>query len=126
MFTAHQLRVFLRSLCNLDPYTFTDEVVEHFSGEDENHQQTPEEILASALNHVPNEKLTSFALRLAFTGYVDIPRENEFDFLAEAEAAFVPPPPAKKKPKPNNPTLIKASPKAAPKKAATSKKKVAA
>jgi len=104
--------------------------VEHFSGEDENHQQTPEEILASALNHVPDEKLTSFALRLALTGYVDIPRENEFDFLAEAETAFVPPTPAKKKPKANKPTLIKtstkASRKAAPKKAATAKKKVAA
>jgi ParB family chromosome partitioning protein len=130
MFTAHQLRVFLRTLCNLDPYTFTDEVVEHFAGEDENHQQTPEEILASALNHVPDEKLTRFALRLALTEYVDIPRENEFDFLAEAEAAFVPPTPDKKKPKANKPTLIKtstkASPKAAPKKAAAPKKKVAA
>ena len=130
MFTAHQLRVFLRTLCNLDPYTFTDEVVEHFAGEDENHQQTPEEILASALNHVPDEKLTSFALRLALTGYVDIPRENEFDFLAEAEAAFVPPPPEKKKSEANKPTLIKtstkASPKAAPKKATTPKKKIAA
>jgi ParB family chromosome partitioning protein len=106
MFTAHQLRVFLRTLCNLDPYTFTDEVVEHFAGEYENQEQTPEEILASALDHVPGEKLTSFALRLALTGYVDIPREHEFDFLAEAETAFVPPPPAKKKPKTNKPTPI--------------------
>jgi hypothetical protein len=43
---------------------------------------------------------------------------------------FVPPQLAKKKPKANKPTLIKtntkASPKAAPKKAATPKKKVAA
>jgi hypothetical protein len=57
---------------------------------------------------------------------VTIPRENELDFLAEAEAVFVLPPPAKKKPKSNKPTLIKAStkasPKAAPRKAATPKK----
>jgi len=87
-------------------------------------------ILASALSETPDEKLTSFALRLALTGYVGIPRESEFDFLTEAAAAFVPPSPAKKKPKANKPTPIKASaptsPKAAPKKAATSKKKVAA
>jgi ParB family chromosome partitioning protein len=129
-FTAAQLRVFLSALCNLDPYTITEDVAEYFAEENNDHQQTPEEILAAALSQTPDEKLTSFALRLALTGYVTIPRENELDFLAEAEAMFVPPQPAKKKPKANKPTLIKgstkASPKAAPKKAATSKKKIAA
>ena len=128
-FTAAQLRVFLSALCNLDPYTITEDVAEHFAGEDNDNQRTPEEILAAALSQTPDEKLTSFALRLALTGYVTIPRENELDFLAEAEAAFIPPP-AKKKPKANKPTLIKggtkSSPKVAPKKATTSKKKVAA
>jgi len=126
MFTAHQLRVFLRTLCNLDPYTFTDEVVEHFSGEDENHQQTPEEILASALDHVPDEKLTSFALRLALTGYVDIPRENEFDFLAEAEAAFVLTAPKQSLIKRRKPTAIKPTEKNPTKKSSPLKKKIAA
>ena len=45
-FTAAQLRVFLRALVNLDPYTLTDDVAEHFAGDDENNQQTAEEILA--------------------------------------------------------------------------------
>jgi ParB family transcriptional regulator, chromosome partitioning protein len=129
-FTAAQLRVFLHALCNLDPYTITEDVADHFAEENNEHQQTPEEILAMALSQTPDEKLTSFALRLALTGYVTIPRENELDFLAEAEAVFVPPPPAKKKPKANKPTLIKgstkASAKAAPKQASTSKKKIAA
>jgi ParB family chromosome partitioning protein len=129
-FTAAQLRVFLSALCNLDPYTITEDVADYFAEENNDHQQTPEEILATALSKTPDEKLTSFALRLALTGNVTIPRENELDFLAEAEAMFVPPQPAKKKPKANKPTLIKgstkASPKAAPKKAATSKKKGAA
>ncbi len=113
MFTAAQLRVFLRALCNLDPYTFTDEVVEHFAGDDENHQQTPEEILAVALAEVPDEKLTSFALRLALTGYVDIPRESDCDFLTEAESAFVLPDPRKEKKTRKAPTPIKATPKKA-------------
>jgi ParB family chromosome partitioning protein len=109
MFTAHQLRVFLRTLCNLDPYTFTDEVVEHFAGEDENHQQTPEEILAAALSETPDEKLTSFALRLALTGYVTIPREGELDFLSEAAAAFIRPKPQADKKQKKAPTPIKAA-----------------
>jgi ParB family chromosome partitioning protein len=130
MFTAAQLRVFLRALCNLDPYTITEDVAEYFAEENNDHQQTPEEILAAALSQTPDEKLTNFALRLALTGYVTIQHENELDYLAEAEAVFVPPPPPKKKPKANKPTLIKtntrASPKTAPKKAAKSKNKVAA
>jgi len=121
MFSAAQLRVFLRALCNLDPYTITDDVAEHFAGDNENNQQTAEEILSSALSETTDDKLTSFALRLALTGYVAIPREIEFDFLSEAEAAFVPPQPAKEKKPKKAPRLIKG----AAKKAAT-RKKVAA
>jgi ParB family chromosome partitioning protein len=120
-FTPAQLRVFLRALVNLDPYTLTDDVAEHFAGDDENHQQTAEEILASALTETPDEKLTSFALRITLTGYVAIPSEGELDFLTEAAAAFVPPQPPKEKKAKETPTLIKA----ATKKTAT-KKKVAA
>jgi ParB family chromosome partitioning protein len=120
-FTAAQLRVFLSALCNLDPYTITEDVADHFAEENNDHQQTPEEILAAALSETPDEKLTSFALRLALTGYVTIPRENDLDYLAEAEALFVPPPPVKEKKPKKSPIPIKA----APKKAAT-KKRVAA
>jgi len=121
MFTAVQLRVFLSALCNLDPYTIADDVAEHFAEENNDHQQTPEEILAAALSQTPDEKLTSFALRLALTGYVTIPRENDLDYLAEAEAAFVSPPQAKEKKTKKSPTPIKVI----PRKAAT-KKRVAA
>jgi ParB family chromosome partitioning protein len=62
-----------------------------------------------------------FALRLALTGYVTIPNENELDYLAEAEALFVPSPPVKEKKPKKSPIPIKAT----PKKAAT-KKRVAA
>ena len=120
-FTAAQLRVFLSALCNLDPYTINEDVADHFAEENNDHHQTPEEILAAALSQTPDEKLTSFALRLALTGYVTIPRENELDFLAEAEALFVPPPPLKEKKPKMSPIPIKAT----PKKAAT-KKRVAA
>ncbi len=130
MFNAVQLRVFLSALCNLDPYTITDDVAEQFARDSENNQRTAEEILAAALSETPDEKLTSFALRLALTGYVEIPRESEFDFLAEAEAAFVLLPPAKTQPKAKKPTPIKeipaSKPKVGPKKVAKSKKADAA
>jgi len=120
-FNPAQLRVFLRALVNLDPYTLTDDIAEHFAGDDENNQRTAEEILASALTETPDEKLTSFALRIALTGYVAIPSEGEIDLLAAAAAAFVPPQPPKEKKAKKTPTPIKT----ATKKTVT-KKKVAA
>jgi ParB family chromosome partitioning protein len=120
-FTVVQLRVFLRALVNLDPYTLTDDVAEHFAGGNENNQQTAEEILLSTIDGLTDDKLTDFALRLALTGYIDIPREGEFDFLTEAEAVFIPPQPKKEKKPRKAPTPIKA----ATKKTST-KKKVAA
>jgi ParB family chromosome partitioning protein len=120
-FTPAQLRVFLRALVNLDTYTLTDDVAEHFADDDGNNQRTAEEILASALTETPDEKLTSFALRIALTGYVAIPPEGEIDLLTAAAAAFVPPQPPKEKKAKKTPAPIKA----ATKKTAT-KKKVAA
>ena len=109
MFTAAQLRVFLRALVNLDPYTLTDDVAEHFAGDNENNQQTAEDILLSTIDGLTDDKLTGFALRLALTGYIDIPREGEFDFLTEAEAAFAPPQPKNQQKSKKPPTLIKAA-----------------
>ena len=83
------MRVFLRALVNIDAYSFADDVAEHFVGEDDNNQQTAEGILAAALSETPDEKLTSFALRIVLTGCVAIPRESEFDFLREGEAVFL-------------------------------------
>jgi ParB family chromosome partitioning protein len=67
--------------------------------------------------------LTGFAVRLVLTAHAAVPRESELDFLAEAEAAFVPPPPKKnsKPKKAKAPTSAKASAKKA-----TTKSKIAA
>jgi ParB family chromosome partitioning protein len=78
--------------------------------------------MASALTETPDEKLTSFALRIALTGYVAIPPEGEIDLLGEAAAAFVPPQPPKEKKAKKAPTPIKT----ATKKTVVKKKKVAA
>ncbi len=99
MFTTAQLRTFLRLLVYIDPYSFLEEVASHFAGNDENAQQTDEEIVLAALENTADDKLTSFALRLALIDHVSIPRENEPDPLSEAEGVFAPPQPKSSKPK---------------------------
>ncbi len=130
-FTAAQFRVFLHALINLDPFDFGEDVAAYFVGDDENNQQTRDDVLASTLTSLPDEKLTGFALRLALTGHTDIPRESDFDFLAEAESVFVPPQSKKTSAKKVNKTKpITTRPQAAPKittkRAALGKKKIAA
>ena len=93
---AAQLRVLLRALVNLDPYTFADDLAEDITADNENEQRSAEEVLLSTIDATANDQLTRFALRLALAGHVGIPREGEFDFLSEAETVFVPPQPTKR------------------------------
>ena len=124
MFSATQLRVFLRALVTIDPYAF-DDVAEQLAANDENNQQTSEEILLSTIDGLPDDKLTGFALRLVLTAHTPIPRESEIDFLTEAEAAFAPPEPKKTaSKKAKTATPIKTAQKNAAK--TTTKKQVAA
>jgi ParB family chromosome partitioning protein len=124
---AAQLRVLLRALVNLDPYTFADDLAEDIAGDNENERRSAEEVLLSTIDATADDKLTRFALRLALAGHVGIPREGDFDFLTEAETAFVPPQstkgaPAKKAKQPtpvNSPT--NGVPKAKPQRATSNK-----
>ena len=131
-FTAMQLRVLLRAIVNLDPYTFADDLAEDIAADNENEQRSAEEVLLSTIDATADDKLTRFALRLALAGHVGIPREGEFDFLTEAEAVFAPPQPKKKAAtkKATQPTPIQSSAKAitqaTAQKAASRKKKIAA
>ena len=83
------MRVLLRAIVNLDPYTFADDLAEDIA--DENERRSPEEMLLATINGTADGKLTRFAVRLALSGHVGIPRENEPDFLTEADAVFTPP-----------------------------------
>ena len=124
-FTAPQLRVFLSALVNLDPYDFAEDVAEFYVRADENNQQIPEEVLSSTIATLPDNELTAFALRLVLTGHTDFPRENDIDFLTQAEAVFVVPQPTKAQAKKQKSTVIK-EPKPSPKKTTPPKKKLAA
>ena len=77
-------------MIHIDPYDFIDDVAAHFVGDDENNQQGAEEVLLSVIDGLDDEKLPGFALRLALTGHVDVPREGEIDHLTEAEKLLVP------------------------------------
>jgi ParB family chromosome partitioning protein len=87
MFNAAQLRVLLAALVNLNP-DFVDDVAALIVGDDENNQQTADEVLASTIAAIRDEKLPGLTLRLLLTAYTAIPREGAVDYLAEAEAAF--------------------------------------
>jgi ParB family transcriptional regulator, chromosome partitioning protein len=89
-FTTTQLRVLLRAIVNLDPYTFAGDLAEYITGDNENEQRSAEEILLSTIDATADDKLTCFVLRHVLAGHIGIPREGKFDFLTEAEAAFVP------------------------------------
>jgi len=87
-FSGPQLRVLLRALIHIDSYDFADNVAAHFVGDDENNQQSADEVLLSVVDGMEDDKLPAFALRLALTVHVDIPREGEIDHLIEAEKLF--------------------------------------
>jgi ParB family chromosome partitioning protein len=89
-FNATQLRFFLRLVVYIDPYSFLEEITSHFAGDDENHGQTQQELVLSALDTTSDGKLTSFALRLALTDHLGLPRDTDPDLLSEAEALFAP------------------------------------
>lgn len=116
-FTAAQLRVLLRAIVNLDPYTFVDYLVEDMA--EDNERRSAEEVLLADLDNTADNQLTHFALRLALSGHVGIPRENEFDFLTEAAALF--PQTKPKQTSGRKPTLVTGS-----KTKPAAKKKVAA
>jgi hypothetical protein len=92
-----------------DPYTFVDDLADDLAGENENEQRGAEEVLLSTIDGLTDDSLTGFAVRLALAGHRSIPREGEFDFLAEADQVFGPPPPSedKKPKKAKKPTLVK-------------------
>ena len=124
-----QLRVLLRAIVNLDPYTFADDLAEDIA--DESERRSTEEVLLATIDVTADDKLTRFAIRLALFGHVGIPREKEFDFLSEAEPAFAPPQPTKKTKnrKAKRPTPIQATEAAAkqkPKKTSVTRKQIAA
>ena len=123
VFTTAQLRLFLRLVVYIDPYSFLEEVASHFAGNDENLEQTEQEIVLAALADSADDKLTSFALRLALSDHLAIPRDTDPDLLSEAEALFAPAQAqTKKASKPKtNPTLVKPA-----EKTATAKKQKAA
>jgi len=127
-FTAPQLRVVLRAIVNLDPYTFADDLAEDIAAENENEQRSAEELLLATIDATADERLTVFALRLALSGHVGIPSENEFDFLTEAEAVFAPLKPQKKTSaaKAKKPTLVKPQGKTPNNKSKAAKKLIAA
>jgi ParB family transcriptional regulator, chromosome partitioning protein len=106
-FSGPQLRVLLRALIHIDSNEFADDVAAHFVGDDENNQQSADEVLLTVIDGLEDGKLPAFALRLALTSHVDIPREGETDHLIEAEKLIAPAQPKMAVKKPTTKALKK-------------------
>jgi ParB family transcriptional regulator, chromosome partitioning protein len=89
-FTNSQLRLFVQLLLTLSPYGLFEDVAEHFSGQDENHDKTEDELLNDALASCEDDKLMGFVLRLLLTEHVAMPRGEQTDWLTTAERIFAP------------------------------------
>ena len=89
-FSAAQLRVVLRALVNLDPYTFADDLAAELSPDPDNDRRSAEEVLLTTIDGLTDDKLMGFDVHLALAGHRNIPREDECDLLSEAQAAFTP------------------------------------
>jgi ParB family chromosome partitioning protein len=126
-FNPSQLRVLLRAIVNLDPYTFVDDLADDIARDNENEQRSAEEVLLTSIGGLEDEKLTGFFVRLAFAGHRDIPRDGEIDLLIEAENVFAPQPATKtKRPKAKTLTPVKAASKPVKKAAAKKPKELKA
>ncbi len=53
VFTAVQLRVILRALVNLDPYTFADDLATDISEDPDNDKRSADEVLLTAIDRTP-------------------------------------------------------------------------
>ncbi len=73
-----------------------------------------------------DDKLSRFAVRLALSGHFGIPRENELDFLAEADPVFTPPQKEAKPRKSAKTPVALSKPSTKAKKRTAAKKQIAA
>lgn len=101
--------MFLRLVVNIDAYDFLEEAASHFASDDENAQQSNDEIVLAALSNTSDEKLNGFSLRVVLSDHVSIPRDEEPDFLSEAELLFRRERPSAVKPKKVIPSKVKAT-----------------
>lgn len=88
-FDGTQLRFLIALFIDMASYGTFEEAAEHFAGEG-NEDKTETEILQQALTACSDESLVGFLLRLVLTEHADIPRGEMPDWLAKAEAIFVP------------------------------------
>ena len=87
---AAQLRVLLRALASISPYTFAVDWNNRFSPDPDNDSRSVPEIIRSAVDALTDEKLSGFAVKLALCGHRRIPKDADVDILAEAAAVFLP------------------------------------
>lgn len=87
---AAHLRLTLRALVDSDEYSIFDDAATHYTGDNENNQQSACEVLSAAIAAVKDEELPAVLVRIAFGGHVAAVRDGETDYLTEAAKLFIP------------------------------------
>ena len=88
--TAAQLRVLLCALIESRFETSLSLLAQEVLGEDEDDRQGAEQIVAGHLQGLPDKQVSGFAVRLVLGYHRAEPDVDETDYLAEAEAVFLP------------------------------------
>lgn len=115
--SSDQLRFLLRAFVYSSGYNLFEDVAVYFAElNNERTEQSDEEVLDGVITRANDDALSALLARLALTDHVDIPREEQIDFLIQAADLFLP----KEKPKPT--AAKKTAKKKAAKKATTKRK----
>lgn len=120
---AHgELRFLLRALVYSSGYNIFEDVAVYFAElNNERTEQSDEEILDGVITRANAGELSAMLARIALTDHIDIPREEQVDFLTLAADLFLP----KEEPKPTAKKAIAKSTAKPPAKKITPKKAAA-
>ena len=90
--SSTQLRFLLRALVYSSGYNLFEDVAVYFTElSSERNEQSDEEVLDGVITRSEAAELPAVLARLALTDHIDIPRDEQIDFLSLAVAVFPPP-----------------------------------
>lgn len=76
------MKVLVRALVSLDPYTLADDLAASLAGDDDADQRMTEEVLLDCIAALADDKLAGFAMRIALSGHTGLSSEISPTFYA--------------------------------------------
>lgn len=89
--SSEQLRFLLRALVYSNSYSLFEDVAVYYAElSGERNDQSDEEVLDDVIIKSTAKDLPTVLARIALNDHIDIPREEQIDFLAQATVLFLP------------------------------------